>query len=158
MSGIKKMKKVYSLQDNWDLKNRGLIYPTEMDGTFSIPFFIEGNEDGELDNEYSMEIAKWPEKEKSVNIMSRSTLSLKQVKNRLYKIKYKDCVVHFKARRSKYRKNGKWHDMAYVGKFKGPQSPLWILSVDEKEEILYDQYHIILIGHIEGENKESKKG
>lgn len=145
------MRKVYSLQTDYRIKvhKKGLIYPTEEEGTFSIPFFIEGEENGKIDDEYEMEAAIYI----GFGKYKEEILTLKRIKGKLYKIEYKELTVTFKARRSKYMYERKWYDTSYTGRFKGPESPLWMLfPIDNTEELLYDNYRMIIVGHIERDN------
>jgi len=142
------MRKVYSLQDDWDTgrHNKGVIYPTEVSGTFSISFFIEGEENGKTNDEYEMKTAIY----KGFGKYKEERLTLKRIKGKLYKIEYKELTVIFKARRNKYTYERKWYDTSYTGRFKGPKSPLWMLfPIDNTEKLLYNNYCMILAGHIE---------
>ncbi len=152
------MKKVYCMQDSWDLKNPGLIYPTEIEGTFSMPFYVEIGIDGKSDKEYELETVIEYKKSK----FKTDKLILKQVYGRVFKIEYKDCTVLFKARRAKVRiGHRKFIDAKYVGKLKGPKDPLLMLVVADKNssddyEKLYDKYKILLMGYSERVDDDNK--
>lgn len=135
------MRKVYSLQDDY-FHIGGLIYPPEIEGTFSICFYIEGNEKGKLDDTYEMAYCLHGGKGSWKGFKK---IPLKRVKGNIFEINYKGISIKYRAKKSR--------DI-YTGKLNGPKAPLWMLFVSEKEwskncEEACEKHGLVLMGYFE---------
>jgi hypothetical protein len=131
------MKRVYNLVENMETLE-GYYYPSEGGEQCSMFMIIEGNEDGTLDDEYSIDCF-------DMSTDKTYPLILKRNNETIYETQFKNFHLIFEL---DTRLNG-----SYNGVLNGPKEPLWhILPTEETNELLEiicKEHNVILIGYCE---------
>lgn len=132
------MKKVHCLEERFK-RPKGLVYPIEAvkDRPCRLIFYIEENGEGGTDQEYEMYAMKLSEEG-----FKYFTIPLKKAGRFLFKLKYENMEIAFRATKTHKR---------YAGSLPGPKVSLRKLlnKVGNTPHDLFIKHKVVLLGHAE---------